>query len=305
MEKTLLVIAGPTASGKTDLSIRLAKYFQTEIVSADSRQCYREMSIGTAKPSPEVLNTIPHYFINSHSIHENLNAADFESLALAYLQDVFSRKDVAILCGGTGLYIKALCDGIDVMPEVDERVEKRIRQSFENNGIAWLQHELKEKDPIFFQQAEQENPVRLIRALTFWECHGKSILDFKSGEKKQRPFRIIKIAVDVPRALLYQRINQRVDAMMQQGLMEEINALYPYRALKNLQTVGYSEFYEQGDFPLSNEQVMLAVEKVKQHSRNYAKRQLTWFRKDKDFHWFPPEHFESILEFLNNKMQLV
>ncbi|HTO15155.1 MAG TPA: tRNA (adenosine(37)-N6)-dimethylallyltransferase MiaA [Edaphocola sp.] len=299
MDKTVIVIAGPTASGKTELSIRIAQYFNTKILSADSRQCYREMNIGTAKPSKVDLAKVQHYFIDSHSIHQNINAAEYESLALNYLQEIFEVSDTAILCGGTGLYIKALCEGIDLMPNIDKLIESKIQQSFEKNGLEWLQQELKAKDPLFFNQAEQQNPVRLIRALTFFETHQQSILKFKTGMVKSRPFRIIKIALDVPKELLYERINERVNRMLQQGLMEEIEALYPFRNLKNLQTVGYSEFYEKGEFPLSDIQKEDAIEKVKQHSRNYAKRQLTWFRKDKSFAWFAPDQFQQIVDYIN------
>lgn len=292
---TVIVIAGPTAIGKTALSIQLAQHFNTSIVSADSRQCYREMDIGTAKPDEAELAAVPHYFINSHSIQDNINAADYEQLALDYLENIFQTSDVAVVCGGTGLYIKALCEGIDAMPDVDRSIEEEIKRKFTANGLDWLQEELQAKDPVFFEQAEQQNPVRLIRALSFFETHQRSITDFKTQTAKQRPFRVIKIALDMPREQLYARINHRVDLMMEAGLLHEIEALYPYRNLKNLQTVGYSEFYEAGEFPLTEAQIEAAVDKVKQHTRNYAKRQLTWFRKDKAFTWFAPDDFQGVL----------
>lgn len=299
--RTVIVIAGPTAIGKTALSIQLAQHFNTSIVSADSRQCYREMNIGTAKPDAAELAAVTHYFINSHSIHDNINAADYEQLALAYLDHIFTTTDVAIVCGGTGLYIKALCEGIDVMPDADKTVEAAIKRQFEVNGLAWLQQELQAKDPVFFEQAEQQNPVRLIRALSFFETHQRSITDFKTQTAKERPFRVIKIALDMPRELLYTRINHRVDLMMEAGLLQEIETLYPYRMLKNLQTVGYSEFYEAGAFPLTAARIAEAVDKVKQHTRNYAKRQLTWFRKDQAFSWFAPDDFNGVLEYIHTK----
>lgn len=299
--RTVIVIAGPTAIGKTALSIRLAQHFNTAIVSADSRQCYREMNIGTAKPDAEELAAVPHYFINSHSIHDNINAADYEQLALAYLDHIFQTSDVAIVCGGTGLYIKALCEGIDAMPDVDRTIEAEIKQKFAANGISWLQEALRAKDPVFFEQAEQQNPVRLIRALSFFETHQRSITDFKTQTAKERPFRVIKIALDIPREELYARINHRVDGMMAAGLLQEIETLYPFRQLKNLQTVGYSEFYEAGEFPLSKVQLEAAVDKVKQHTRNYAKRQLTWFRKDQAFAWFTPDDFVGVLDYIHTK----
>lgn len=293
--RTVIVIAGPTAIGKTALSIQLAQHFNTSIVSADSRQCYREMDIGTAKPDAAELAAVPHYFINSHSIHDNINAADYEELALGYLDAIFQTSEVAVVCGGTGLYIKALCEGIDAMPDVDPAIEAAIKHKFAANGLVWLQEELQAKDPVFFEQAEQQNPVRLIRGLSFFETHQRSITDFKTQTAKERPFRVIKIALDMPREQLYARINHRVDLMMEAGLLDEIEALYPYRNLKNLQTVGYSEFYEAGEFPLTEAQIESAIDKVKQHTRNYAKRQLTWFRKDKAFTWFAPDDFQGVL----------
>ncbi len=299
--RTVIVIAGPTAIGKTALSIQLAQHFNTAIVSADSRQCYREMNIGTAKPDATELAAVPHYFINSHSIHDNINAADYEQLALAYLDHIFQSSEVAIVCGGTGLYIKALCEGIDAMPDVDRAIEAVIKQKFESNGLSWLQEELQAKDPVFFELAEQQNPVRLIRALSFFETHQRSITDFKTQTAKERPFRVIKIALDIPRSQLYARINHRVDGMMEAGLLQEIEALYPFRQLKNLQTVGYSEFYEAGELPLNKVQIEAAVDKVKQHTRNYAKRQLTWFRKDQAFAWFAPDDLGGVLDYIHAK----
>lgn len=302
MQQHLIVIAGPTAIGKTALSIRSAQYFDTAIISADSRQCYKEMNIGTAKPDDAELAAVKHYFINSHSIHEHINAADYEKLALSYLEEIYEHNNIAVVCGGTGLYIKALCEGIDEMPGADKDIEQEIKAHFEAKGLDWLQEELQQKDPAFFRQAEQQNPVRLIRALSFWETHRRSILDFKKGIAKPRPFNIIKIALDIPREVLYQRIDRRVDQMMEQGLLREVTDLYPFKDLKNLRTVGYSEFYEAGGFPLTEKEVQAAVEKVKQHSRNYAKRQLTWFRKDKDIAWFAPDDFNEIMEYVKKKI---
>ncbi|RQO30661.1 tRNA (adenosine(37)-N6)-dimethylallyltransferase MiaA [Taibaiella sp. KBW10] len=301
--KTLIVIAGPTAVGKTALSIAVAQHFKTAIISADSRQCYQEMTIGTAKPSPEELLAVPHYFINSHSIEEALNAGTYEREALAYCEAIFSLQDVAVLCGGTGLYIKALCEGIDEMPAVDKAIEQQIQKSYEEQGLAWLQEAIAAKDPAFFAQAEQQNHSRLIRALAFMETNGVSIMNYRSGVVKKRPFKIIKIALDLPRETLYERIDRRVDIMMEQGLMAEITALYPYRELKNLQTVGYKEFYEMGEWPLSEARIADALVKVKQHSRNYAKRQLTWFRKDPEFKWFRPDDLIAILDYIQQEQQ--
>ena len=290
--KTLLVIAGPTAVGKTAISINLALQLHTSIISADSRQCYREMSIGTAKPSPSELAHVKHYFINDHSITEDLSAADYESIALTHLQEIFTTNNVAIACGGTGLYIKALCEGLDPMPPVNPAIEESTLKEYKSHGILWLQESLRTEDPDFFIRAELANPARLLRALTFKRSTGRSILEFRKGHRKIRPFRIIKTALDLPREELYNRINLRVDQMMSQGLLHELKNLYPHRHLKNLQTVGYAELFNYLD---GNSSLEEAVEKIKQHTRNYAKRQLTWFRKDTEFTWFNA-HNPHILE---------
>lgn len=287
----MYVIAGPTAVGKTAIAIQLAQRLGTSIISADSRQCYREMTIGTAKPTEEELAQVHHYFINSHSVTEHLNTADFERLALGYLQDIFKRSDSAVICGGTGLYIKSLCEGIDEMPDIDEVVEQEINDQYQQKGIEWLQKAVQQEDPEFYKQGEIQNPVRLIRALSFVRSTGNSILNYRTGNKADRPFNIIKIALELPREVLYGSINRRVDIMMEQGLLEEVRKLYPQRHLKNLQTVGYSELFDYIDGKYTLEE---AVEKIKQHTRNYAKRQLTWFRKDKEFHWLGADDTQVI-----------
>jgi tRNA dimethylallyltransferase len=301
-KKILIVLAGPTAVGKTDIAIRLAQYFDTAVISADSRQCYREMSIGTAKPSAEELAAVPHYFIDSFSLEEELNAADYERLALGYAAEVLSSKDIAVVCGGTGLYIKALCEGIDAMPRSDRAIEQALQQQYEQQGIAWLQAQVSAEDPLFYAQAEQQNPARLIRALAFKRSTGQSIVQYRSGQAKERPFAVIKVALDLPRPVLYQRINQRVDSMMQTGLLQEARGLYPLRHLKNLQTVGYTELFDYMD---GTTDLDTAVALIKQHSRNYAKRQLTWFRKDKGFAWFNPQDFNVILDYILEQRQRI
>ncbi|MCB9044978.1 MAG: tRNA (adenosine(37)-N6)-dimethylallyltransferase MiaA [Chitinophagales bacterium] len=279
---TVYIIAGPTAVGKTAIAIQLAQALGTSIISADSRQCYREMTIGTAKPSEEELAAVPHYFINSHSVTDHLSTADFEQLALQYLDEIFKTNNTAVVCGGTGLYIKSLCEGIDEMPDVDAAIEHQVNDQYKANGIEWLQKTVETEDPDFYKTGEIHNPVRLIRALSFIRSTGKSITEYRTGTKKERPFNIIKIALELPREILYDRINRRVDIMMEKGLLEEATALYPQRHLKNLQTVGYSEIFDYLDGKCTLDE---AIDKIKQHSRNYAKRQLTWFRKDKEFHW--------------------
>lgn len=295
---TVYIIAGPTAVGKTAIAIQLAKALGTSIISADSRQCYREMTIGTAKPSEEELTAVPHYFINSHSITEHLSTADYEREALGYLDDIFKTTNTAVVCGGTGLYIKTLCEGIDAMPNVDEGIEQQVNEQYKQNGIAWLQQAIKTEDPAFYAEGEINNPVRLIRTLSFMRSTGKSIINYRTGTKKERPFNIIKIALDLPREVLYSRINQRVDIMMEQGLLAEATTLYPQRQLKNLQTVGYSELFNYMDGNCTLEE---AIDKIKQHSRNYAKRQLTWFRKDKEFQWMDASAEDVVQQILSQK----
>jgi len=301
--KFLVVIAGPTAVGKTYTAIKVAQHFNTAIISADSRQCYREMSVGTAKPSFKELSAVPHYFINSHSITEALNAADYERLALGYCDEIFSRHNIAVVCGGTGLYIKALCEGMDVMPPSDKGIEASLRQQLDEKGIAWLQQTTREEDPEFYAVAEQQNPARLIRALAFFRSNGRSIVHYRNASVKERPFHIIKIGLELPRTILYERINRRVDVMMAEGLPDEITRLYPYRHLKNLHTVGYSEFWDADPFPPGKQQLAEIAGLIKQHTRNYAKRQLTWFRKDKEFKWFQPSETDIIIRYINHQLQ--
>lgn len=281
--KTAFIIAGPTAVGKSGIAMKLAQKLQTAIISADSRQCYREMSIGTAKPIDEDLETVKHYFIDEFPVTDAISAADYEKLALGYLEDIFKVNDTAVICGGTGLYIKALCEGLDDMPPVGHNVADIVNETYREKGLPWLQAAVKSEDPQFYRTGEINNPARLLRALMFKRATGESIMDFRRALKKKRSFKYIKIGLELPRNILYTRINQRVNEMMQQGLLEEVELLYPLRSLKNLQTVGYSELFEYIDGKLTLNE---AVEKIKQHSRNYAKRQLTWFRKDEEMHWF-------------------
>ena len=296
--KTVLVIAGPTAVGKTAAAIDVALRLGTEILSADSRQCYHGMAIGSARPSEAELRLVPHHFIDAYEPATALNAADYERIGLAALQDIFSRHDTAVVCGGTGLYIRALCEGLDEMPPVPEHISQAVQQAYEAQGLPWLQQAVAAEDPLFYKQGEVQNPARMLRALAFVRATGSSILAFRSGRRQQRPFRIIKVALELPRPELYARINRRVDAMMQSGLLEEVHALYPLRQLKNLQTVGYSELFDYLDGRTSLEQ---AVSLIAQHTRNYAKRQLTWLRKDPAFHWLQagdPQLTERILALL-------
>lgn len=296
MNKTLVVIAGPTAVGKTAISIQLAQQLNTSIISADSRQCYQGLRIGAACPTDEELDLVPHFFIQAYPISQALSAADFEQIALQHLDEIFQKNNKAIVCGGTGLYIKALCEGLDEMPKVDVAITNDVQVNFENQGLAWLQEKTKKEDPIFYEQIDVSNAARLLRGLTFKLSTGRSITAFQQGQKKERPFRIVKIMLDLPRPVLYERINQRVDKMMELGLLEEAKLLYPFRQLKNLQTVGYSELFEYFD---GNWTLDFAVDKIKQHSRNYAKRQLTWFKKDADFIWLESDKSDVVAQIKN------
>ncbi len=283
MSKTVYIIVGPTAVGKTSLAIQLAKHLKTEIISADARQCYKELSIGVARPSVEELNSVPHHFIASHSITETVNASVFENYALAITKKLFETKDSVVMVGGTGLYIKAFCEGLDDIPAIDPSVRKNITQSYEANGLIWLQEQLKQKDPVYWEQAEQENPQRLMRALEVMEGLGKSILSFQGQQKKQRPFTIKMIGLEMDRPLLYERINARVEQMISDGLEQEVQSLLPQFSLNALQTVGYSEWIPYINQEQGLEEVIAAIQ---QNTRHYAKRQMTWFKKDPAVQWF-------------------
>jgi tRNA dimethylallyltransferase len=240
------------------------------------------MTIGTAKPTAEELSQVKHHFIDEFPAAKALTAADYESLSLQYLDKIFADHDVAVVCGGTGLYIKALCEGLDAMPEVNDDIVHEVNEHYRLQGLHWLQDAVHSEDPEFFAQAEVQNPARLIRALAFKRSTGESLIHFRTGVIKERPFNIIKIALQLPREVLYDRINQRVDIMMQQGLLEEVKNLLPLRHLKNLHTVGYTELFDYLDDKYELDE---AVNKIKQNTRNYAKRQMTWFRRDDEFMW--------------------
>ena len=299
MDKFLIVIVGPTAIGKTELAIRIAEEFNTDILSADSRQFYREMSIGTAKPSPEELSAVKHLFINSHSITEKFNVGDFEQQAIATLGDLYQTKNAAVMVGGSGLYISAVTNGLDDLPKENSLLREQLNQLVKEKGLGPLQDQLKHVDPIYFQSVDINNPQRIIRALEVSLSSGRPFSSFRHNLKKSRPFEIIKIVLNTDRAKLYERINLRVDDMISKGLVEEVRSLVSYRHLNALQTVGYSEIldYLEGKTSLDE-----AIEKVKQNTRRFAKRQLTWFRKDSDINWFEPVDTQSILSFLKGKL---
>jgi tRNA dimethylallyltransferase len=281
--KTCIIITGPTAIGKTPYAIELAKQYNTQIISADSRQCFRELNIGVAKPSAEQLKSIRHYFINSHSIHDEVNVKVFEQYALDAIHKIFETSDVAIMAGGTGLYIKAFCEGMDEVPAVNEVIRNEINEVYKTRGLEWLQNEIKKQDSLYFSSGEMQNPQRMMRALEVKLSTGNSILDFQSGKKVQRDFEIRKINLEIPQDDLYKRINRRVDDMMREGLLKEAEALFPYRHLNALQTVGYRELFDfiEGKTLPHSRQVSLSktIEKIKKNTRHFAKRQITWFKK--------------------------
>jgi tRNA dimethylallyltransferase len=290
--KTVIIITGPTASGKTDLAIRVARHFKTSIISADSRQCFRELNIGVAKPGTAQLKAVKHEFINSHSIHEEVNAAIFESLALGWCEEYFISHDFVVMSGGTGLYIKAFREGLDEIPIIPEGVRKNILQLYEEKGIEGLKEMMRVADPVYFRTGEISNPQRVMRALEVVNSTGRSIYSFRNRNKKQRPFRILEFAIRLPRQQLYERINSRVDQMMEEGLLDEVVSLFPYRHMNALQTVGYSELFEhlEGRSDLGE-----SIRRIKQNTRHYAKRQLTWLNKIKDVMWLDDRYLETIL----------
>jgi tRNA dimethylallyltransferase len=286
---TVYIICGPTAVGKTAFAIELASHLQTEIISADSRQCFSELGIAVAKPSLEDLEKIPHHFINSHSIQEELNAGQFEQYALEKLASIFQDHNNAVMVGGTGLYIKVLCEGMDAMPVIDPKIRESIKEEYSIKGMQWLQAQIAKEDPLFWQQAEQENPQRLMRALEMIRSTGISITQFRKSEKKVRPFQIVKIGLELPREILNKRIDQRVDLMVQEGLIKEAEQLFVFRNNNALQTVGYQELFDYIEGKITLEK---AIELIKQHTRQYAKRQMTWFKKDTEIKWFDARNVE-------------
>lgn len=297
--KILVVVVGPTAVGKTAMAIRLAQHFDTEILSADSRQFYKEMTIGTAKPDNEELAAAKHHFINSHSIEEEYSAGDFERDALNTLQELFQKKDVAVMVGGSGLFVRAVCEGLDDLPKAPEGVRDRLNSEFEQGGLEPLKERLQEIDPAYYAIADIDNPQRVIRALEVFEASGNTMTYYQKRDVDKRPFDIVTIGLNTYREYLYGRINQRVDMMLEAGLLDEVKALEAYRHKPAMLTVGYSEVFDYFDGNLSLEE---AVDKIKQNSRRYAKRQITWFKKYGNTNWFEPTDTESIIRFLEDKM---
>jgi len=300
-QKTVIIICGPTAVGKTAVAISIAKHFKTEIISADSRQCFKELKIGVARPSDEELKEVPHHFIASHFITENINAAFFEKYALQEVSELFKNHNIVIMVGGTGLYIKSFCEGLDEIPSIDESIRKKIIENYESKGLTWLRQEVKNKDPEFYKVGEVQNPQRLMRALEVIESTGQSILSFRKNKKVKRDFRIIKIGLELPKEELHANINLRVDKMIDDGLVEEARSLNGYRDVNALQTVGYSEIFEHLDGKISLE---TSIEEIKKNTRQYAKRQMTWFKKDKEINWVNAKQRSEIVSMAQKLVQV-
>ncbi|HWK56979.1 MAG TPA: tRNA (adenosine(37)-N6)-dimethylallyltransferase MiaA [Parapedobacter sp.] len=297
--KTLICVVGPTAVGKTTAGIQLAEHFQTVILSADSRQFYREMTIGTAKPSDEELAAVPHYFINSHHITEDYSAGDFERDALSLLAKLFLQHDVVVLVGGSGLFVRAICQGLDNLPKPLPGVRDRLNDLYRQKGLAPLRSLLQQVDPEYFHEMDTQNPQRVIRALEVYESTGMPFSHFRRGQAAKRLFNVVTIGLDTNREVLYQRINSRVDAMVAAGLLDEVESLLPYRHKAPLQTVGYAEWFDYLDGKCSRAE---AVAKMKQNTRRYAKRQLTWFRKDAATAWFAPEDIAGMIAYASYRI---
>ena len=293
--KKIILIVGPTAIGKTALSIELANTLNTEIISCDSRQFYKELKIGSAPPNSKELKLVRHHFIHHLSVNDDYNAGEFEINAIAKIKEIHKTKDTVVLVGGSGLYIDSICKGLDKMPKIPDQTRLELNSILKERGIVWLQDEVKKVDPNFYISCDQKNPQRLLRALEIFLVSGKTFSSYKSTKTKERPFEIVKIGLITEREILYQKINTRVDKMLENGLLEEVELLIPFQHRNALQTVGYKEI-----FAFYNNECTLerAVKNIKQNTRRFAKRQLTWFRKDKNIKWFNPNQISEIKTFI-------
>jgi len=298
-QRFLVLVVGPTAVGKSELCLNLAKKFQTEIVSCDSRQFYRELHLGTAKPSPEEMEEVPHHFIDSLSIEDAYDVRKFEQEALLVLERLFASKKVVVMAGGSGLYAQAVVHGLDEVPSSDPQMRKEIITSYEVMGLEWLQSEVERVDPEFFDRVDRNNPQRLMRALEVFRCSGLKFSSFRIKNKVHRPFQTLKIGLDLPREELHHRIDQRMENMLSRGLFEEAQSLFDKRHLNALQTLGYTEIFGFLEGKYDKEEMFRLL---KRNSRRYAKRQLTWFRKDNQITWFHPSQEEDILHYLISQM---
>ena len=295
MAKTLIVITGPTAVGKTQLCLDIARHFGIPIINADSRQIYKELSIGTAKPSAEEQQTVKHYFVGTLSLQDYYSASLFESQVMNLLDMLFKTSDYALMAGGSMMYVDAVCDGIDDIPTIDNDTRATMKQRLADEGLEKLCEELQRLDPEYYEIVDRQNPKRVVHALEICTMTGRTYTSFRKREKKERPFHIVKIGLNREREELYNRINTRVDMMMQQGLLQEAETLYPLRDLNALNTVGYKEMFEyiNGHWPLDE-----AVERIKGNTRRYARKQLTWYKKDQQIRWFHPNQKKEIIDYI-------
>ena len=297
--KTLIVVVGATGSGKTDLSLRLATHFSAPILSTDSRQLYRGIPIGTAQPTAEQLAAVEHHFIASHDLTDNFNCGEYEVQALARLEELFRKHNTVVAVGGSGLYIQALCEGMDDLPQADEALRQNLVERLQNEGIESLAADLQRLDPDYYEQVDRCNPSRVLRAVEVCMQTGKPYSSLRTGERRKRDFNIVKVGIEWEREALYDRINRRVDMMIDEGLEAEARAVYPLRHLNSLQTVGYREMFDYFDGTTTREE---AIELIKRNSRRYAKRQMTWFRRDSEIRWFSPEEFDLMVDFLEQSV---
>ncbi|RKQ49364.1 tRNA dimethylallyltransferase [Roseivirga pacifica] len=301
-KKLLVSVVGPTAVGKTAVTIDLANAFDSEIISADSRQFYREMELGTAKPSAEELSLAPHHFINTLSVTQEYSVGQFEKDAISLLDELFQKHEVVFMAGGSGLFVDAVCNGLDKFPEIDPAIREKLNETYAAKGIAHLQSLLKERDPTYYVQVDVQNPQRLIRALEVIESTGEPFSSFRRQQAADRPFEVLRIGLEMDREKLYERIDMRMDLMIAAGLFEEAERLYQYRSLNALQTVGYKEIFGYLDGEYDKEE---AVRLLKRNSRRYAKRQLTWFRRNESVHWFSPNQVAEIKALISEELELL
>ena len=297
--KTLIVIVGPTGSGKTALSLSVAKHYACPIISTDSRQFYRGIPIGTAQPTAEEQAAVEHHFIASHSLEDDFNCGAYEVAALKRLEALFLQHDVVVAVGGSGLYIKALTEGMDDLPEVSTELRQSLAARLQNEGLETLAEELKALDPAFYEVVDRKNPARVLRALEVCIATGKPYSSLRTGVRRERDFNIVKIGTQMDRELLYERIDRRVEMMIDEGLEQEARAVYDKRHLNSLQTVGYREFFDYFDGTTTRDE---AIELIKRNSRRYAKRQMTWFRRDEEIAWFSPSDCDKILQYIDSKI---
>ena len=299
MSHTLIVLIGPTGVGKTELSLSIAEHFHTSILSSDSRQLYADLKIGTAAPTPEQLARVPHHFVGTLQLTDYYSAAQYEADVMKKLEELFSLNEVVVLTGGSMMYVDAICKGIDDIPTVDKETRELMLQKYAEEGLDHLCAELKLLDPEYYQIVDLKNPKRVIHALEICYMTGKSYTSFRTQSTKKRPFRIIKIGLTREREELYERINRRVDEMLDAGLLEEVKAVYPYKELNSLNTVGYKELFKYLDGEWTLE---FAIEKIKQNSRIYSRKQMTWFKRDNEIHWFHPDQKEEIINYINEQL---